>query len=188
MRAFLERQAQSLADLALVSPSQWLLRGIAALSVLGAFLLVALRDGQVGWPAQMTGLLLVCLLIAATIHPDGDWGAGALGCVVLVAWIDGGQAWWPLAVAGGLLLAAHALWALAACLPAHGVVRRGGVRLWGGWNLLVIALSAVVLAVVAGPLRQLSVPDWMILIGVIAAIGLYFLLTPLQRRWRASRG
>ena len=28
---------------------------------------------------------------------------------------------------------------------AHGVVRRGGLRLWGRWNLLVLGISAVVL-------------------------------------------
>ncbi|EWS82056.1 hypothetical protein BF93_13655 [Brachybacterium phenoliresistens] len=179
MRSLVEGVAQAIADLRIVDPSQWALR----LGALAALLLAAaLVTGMApfGSPQAVLLTLVVLLLgLLQTARPDADAGLVAF-CVLVIAVVIAGPlgAGATLALAA-LLMVSHALWALAASVPAHGVVRRGALA-----ATVRRALPALGIGLVAGAgLLALAgagaaVPAWLMIPGVVAVVVLLVLLLP----------
>lgn len=173
--------AQQLLELQKVSATQWLLRGLGAAATLLA-LMAALGSmalfGHIG--AVLITLLVAVGLLASFRNPDSDVGLMAPAAIVVSFLGDGEISMLRAAAVGGALLIGHSAFALAATMPVHGELDRTGWRLAGSALLPVLGMSIVAGALVAG-LSLVHLGPWTLVLGVIAAIGLFLTALPRER-------
>ncbi|GAA4530067.1 hypothetical protein GCM10023160_30310 [Brachybacterium paraconglomeratum] len=173
--------AQRLLELQKVSGTQWLLRiGGAAATVLALLLTI----GGTGLFAHF-GTMLITFFVALGLlfqlrNPDSDLGLLAPGAIVVGALAMGGGSMLRTAGIGFLLLIAHSAFALAATTPVHGVFGRSAWLLAGKGLLPVLVLSLLGGLLVAG-LSGVQLGPWMMVVGVLAAIGLFIAVLPRER-------
>ncbi|ACU84695.1 hypothetical protein FM106_17285 [Brachybacterium faecium] len=178
--ALVDLIAERLLGLRLVSGTQWLLRGVAALAMTAA-LVLTLPDGLFAHAGA--GALTVVAgigVLIQSIRPDLDIGMLPPLAVILAL---AGQP--DLSVPRGLavgfaLLAAHMAWALAATIPAHGSFSAAAWALTGRAALLALVASLLGSTVVI-VLSGVRLGPWMIVAGVLAVIGLCAAILPRDR-------
>lgn len=173
--------AELLLELQKVSAPQWLLRILGAATTVLA-LMAAL--GSVALFAHPGTTLVTLVVVAAVLaqmrNPDSDLGLLAPGAILLAVLVLGEVPMLRAAGAGLALLVAHSAFALAAVLPVHGVLDRSAWLL-AGKGLLPVAVVAAVAAVLVIGLATVQLGPWMMVAGVIAAIGLLMAVVPWQR-------
>ena len=186
----LDPLAEALLNLRTVSPGQWLLRGAGLLGGAAALLLARgelVPSGLLGVLAAIIGAVravqarLGAALLVQLFVPDAASGPLVPLTVVLVAAADGDLTALRALGVGLCLLVSVAGTALAALVPAHGVVAASLWRPAGRALLVVLVVVAVgalavllVAPVVAGP--------WALVAGAVAVVGLLVLLLPRGER------
>ncbi|WP_114855501.1 hypothetical protein [Brachybacterium sp. YJGR34] len=180
LRTLLDPLADLLLGLRRVSPAQWALRLIGAAGMMLA-LMGALPMGLfANFLTVLVTLLVGGLLLIQMILPDTDLGIG--GPLLVLLALAGQEDLSPLRAGGvGLaLLASHAAFALAATTPAHGVLEPAVWRL-GLRSLLPVLALAVLGAVVVLAVSGLRLGPWTLVVGILAAIGLFVAVLPRAR-------
>lgn len=177
MREIVEIISQWLADLSLVSRSQWILRVGAILAVVLATLAVG------GDPVGNAFVMILCVVIAIglvwqTFDPDALGGAVVLVCLVLMIAVTPSIPLTRLVLVGLGIFLAHSLWSLAAVAPAYGRIRRTAWMLAGMFAAVALLLGALVALVVVLPLAQVQATGWALVMGVLAAVALAALMLP----------
>lgn len=174
----LDSIAQRLLELRRISPTQWLLRALGAVMTAAALVLTL----GVTELALHFGTLLITLPVALGIvlhcrRPDSDLGLLAPVAIVIALIAVGDSSMLQAAGVGLALLLAHSAFALAATIPVHGEFGPGAWRLAAAGMLPVLVMSAVagVLVVV---LSTVQLGAWMVVVGVLAAIGLFIAVLP----------
>lgn len=173
--------AQRLLELQKVSATQWLLRIIATVVTLLALLMTF---GVAGLFAHF-GTTLITLIVALGLlfqfrNPDSDLGLLAPAGIVVGVLAQGEVSMLRTAGIGLMLLIAHSVFALAATIPVHGVFGRSAWLLAGKGLLPVLVLSLLGGLLVAG-LAGVQLGPWMMVVGVLAAIGLFIAVLPRER-------
>lgn len=170
--------ARGLLGLRRISPTHWLLRALgAAMTLLALVLALGVTELSVHF-----GTVLITLTVAAGIalhcrRPDSDLGLLAPIAIVCAMLAVGDSSMLQAAGVGLALLLAHSAFALAATIPVHGEFGPGAWRLAAAGLLPVLVLSAVagVLVVV---LSTVQLGAWMMVVGALAAIGLFLAVLP----------
>lgn len=175
--AFIDPIAEFLLGLRRVSATHWLLR----LMGITAMLLALVGTLPSGLFAHIgTGIITLAVmgsLLVQTLRPDSDVGLLAPAAIILALAGQGDLSLLRAAGVGLALLLSHVAFALAATLPAHGVFERSAWILGGRGLLLVLAVSVLAgLLVVA--LSGVHVGSWMLVIGILGAIGLFVTVMP----------
>lgn len=175
--AFIDPIAEFLLGLRRVSATHWLLRlvGIAAMLLALVGTLPSGLFVHIG-----TGIITLAVmgsLLVQALRPDSDVGLLAPAAIILTLAGQGDLSLLRAAGVGLALLLSHVAFALAATLPAHGVFERSAWILGGRGLLLVLAVSVLAgLLVVA--LSGVHVGSWMLVIGILGAIGLFVTVMP----------
>lgn len=176
-RTVIDPIAMLLLEMQKVSSTQWVLRCTGLLGTVLA-LLLTLPGGlfaHIGTIA-VTAVVAVALLIQM-VRPDSDLGLLGPGLLVLVL-AGQGDLSIPRALGIGLaLLLAHAAFALAATIPAHGVLAGSAWRLGGRRLLPVLALIALGTLLALG-LMGVGLGPWMLVLGVLAVVILFVVVAP----------
>lgn len=173
--------AQRLLELQKVSATQWLLRITGTAATVFALLMLF---GVTGLFTHV-GTVLITLTVALGLlfqfrNPDTDLGLLAPAGIVLGVLGLGEVSMLRTAGIGLLLLIAHSAFALAATIPVHGVFARSAWLLAGKGLLPVLVLSLLGGLLVAG-LSGVQLGPWMMVLGVLAAIGLFITVLPRER-------
>lgn len=172
--------AEFLLGLRRVSSTQWLLRlaGIAAMLLALVMTLPGGLFSHIG-----TGLITLAValsLLVQALRPDSDIGLLAPAAILLALAGQGDLSLLRAAVVGLGLLLSHVAFSLAATIPVHGVFERSAWRLSARGLLLVLAVSVLAgLLVVA--LSGIQFGSWMLVIGILGAIGLFVTVMPRSR-------
>lgn len=175
--AFIDPIAEFLLGLRRVSATHWLLRlvGIAAMLLALVGTLPSGLFVHIG-----TGIITLAVmgsLLVQALRPDSDFGLLAPAAIILALAGQGDLSLLRAAGVGLAMLLSHVAFALAATLPAHGVFERSAWILGGRGLLLVLAVSVLAgLLVVA--LSGVHVGSWMLVIGILGAIGLFVTVMP----------
>ena len=177
----LDPLAEALLNLRTVSPGQWLLRGAGLLGGAAALLLARGELVPSGLLGVLAAIIVGAALLVQLFVPDAASGPLVPRTVVLVAAADGDLTALRALGVGLCLLVSVAGTALAALVPAHGVVAASLWRTAGRALLVVLVVVAVgalavllVAPVVAGP--------WALVAGAVAVVGLLVLLLPRGER------
>lgn len=173
--------AQRLLELQKVSGTQWLLRIVGTAMTLLALLMTF---GGTGLLAHF-GTTLITLVVALGLlcqfrNPDSDLGLLAPVGIVVGVLAQGEVSMLRTAGIGLMLLIAHSAYALAATIPVHGVFGRSAWLLAGKGLLAVLVLSLLGGLLVAG-LSGVQLGPWTMVVGVLAAIGLFIAVLPRGR-------
>lgn len=180
MRAFVDAIAEIIVAIGLTSPSQWLLRGLAAVAVAVA-LLLAFPDGPFyGIVAGTVSVLVIIVTLVMTVEPDSDMGTAVPIAIILGSALGREPAWGPMVATGLALLVAHLSWAYAATMPAHGRLAPGAARLMARGALLSLLVAAAAIGLV-WLLSLVQVGTWAVLLGAVALVALFVLIVPLDR-------
>ena len=171
--------AQQLLELRKVSGAQWALRGLGVAGTFAA-LAASLPEGMGTHVGSVWILLVVLLSVAVQVaRPDNDLGLLAPVAIILgLLGLPGLTALHALAV-GVLLLVAHAAWAGAALLPAHGTVDASVGRPVAR-SLLAVLGVGVLLCLPVLALASVDLGPWMILLGAMAVIALLVAVLPMS--------
>lgn len=176
----LDSIAQGLLELQKISPTQWLLRTLGAVMTVLSLVLI------VGITALFShfGFVLITLTVALGIilqvrRPDSDLGLLAPTAIVIALLAAGESSMLQAAGVGLLLMLAHSAFALAATIPVHGQFDSGAWRLAAAGLLPVLVLSAVA-GVLVVALSTVQLGSWMMVVGALAAIGLFVAVLPRQ--------
>lgn len=177
----LDSLAHRLLDLQKISATQWLLRTLGAVTTVLALMLI------VGPTALFShfGTVLITLTVALGLvlqcrRPDSDLGLLAPVAILIALLAMGDSSMSQAAGVGLALLLAHSAFALAATIPVHGEFGRSAWLLAGSGLLPVLVLSAVAGALVV-MLSSVQLGPWMMVVGVLAAIGLFIAVLPQER-------
>ena len=180
--SLLDSIAQRLLELRKISGTQWLLRVLGAVATVLALLLV---NGPASLFANIgTVIITLAVALGLVLHcrrPDSDLGLLAPSAILLALLAADDSSLLQAAGVGLALLLGHSAFALAATIPVHGEFDRRAWRLAGAGLLPVLVLSAVagVLVVV---LSGVQLGAWMMVLGVLAAIGLFVVVLPQSSR------
>lgn len=185
MTGMIDAVAELIADLALVSPAQWLLRALGLLGTLGA-LWCAFPAGMFhGLAPTLASLLVLLLALVMAVAPDSDLGTGMPIVLVAGASLGTEPSWGRMVGTGLFLLLTHMAWAFAAVTPAHGRVSRGAALLMLRTVAVAVAASLVALGLV-WLVTRLSLGGWAVPLGAAALIACFVALTPLDRSTGSS--
>lgn len=172
--------AEFLLGLRRVSGTQWLLRLVGVATMLLA--LVGTLPGGL-FVHIGTGIITLAVagsLLVQALRPDSDVGLIAPAAIILALAGQGDLSLLRAAGVGLALLLSHVAFALAATIPAHGEFERSAWMLGGRGLLLVLAISIVAgLLVIA--LSGVQFGAWMLVIGILGAIGLFVTVMPRSR-------
>ncbi|MGP9538728.1 hypothetical protein ACT3SP_12000 [Brachybacterium sp. AOP43-C2-M15] len=182
LRSLVDPIAETLLELKKVSSTQWVLRSAGLLGTVLA-LLLTFPDGLLAHlgTTTVTGVVAV-VLVVQVLRPDSDLGIVGHGIIVLAL---SGQADLsvPRALGVGLaLLLAHAAFALAATIPAHGLLTGSAWRL-GGRRLLPVLALIVLASLLVLALARVALGPWMLVPGILAVVMVFVALSP----WADSR-
>jgi hypothetical protein len=173
--------AQRLLALQKVSSTQWLLRLLGAAATVLALLMTFGVTGVLSHVGTvMITLAVVVGLLFQLRDPDTDMGLLAPAAIVVALLAQGEVPMLRAAGTGLALLVAHSAFALAATLPVHGEFGRGAWGLAGRGLLPVLAVSGVG-GVLVVALTAVQLGPWMMVLGVLAAIGLFVAVLPRER-------
>ncbi len=181
MRSIADAISSMLAEAALVSRGQWVLRLLAVAAMVLILVLMFPAGPIASLPSAALAGLIALLVLAQSITPDSDI-ASALPIVIgLPIAVADPLPLWRMVVIGAALVLAHMCWAWAASAPAHAELTAPAWRAMlrsGALVLLVSLLLGMLLLLVA----MLHVPNWAVVFGVVALIGLMVALLPLVPR------
>lgn len=173
--------AHRLLELRTISGSHWALR---AAGVAGSLLALLLTIGPHGDPAHLAtvllGLAVALALVMQLRTPDSDLGLLAPGAIVLFLSVQADLTLLRAAGVGAALLIAHSAFALAATVPAHGVLTRSAWRL-AGRGLLPVAAMSVLAGLLVALLAGVQLGPWTMVLGVLAVIALFAVVLPRAR-------
>ena len=173
--------AQRLLELRTISGSHWLLRGAGAVLTILALVLAV---GPHGDPAHLAtvslGLAVAFALFMQLRNPDSDAGLLAPGVIVLYLSVQPDLTLLRAAGVGAALLIAHSAFALAATVPAHGVLTRSAWLL-AGRGLLPVAAMSVLAGLLVALLAGVQLGPWTMVLGVLAVISLFAVVLPRAR-------
>ncbi|WP_422116805.1 hypothetical protein [Brachybacterium sp. UNK5269] len=172
--------AHRLLALRTVSGTQWTLRLLGA-AALALALFAALGGAAV--PGILTVVVTTAVavsVLAQLLRPDSD--LGLLGPAMIILSLLAHEDLSPLraAAVGAALLGGHSAAALAATLPAHGVLERSAWTLAARSLLAVLALSGLGAAAVLA-LSGVQLGAWTVVPGVLAVIALFVAVLPPAR-------
>lgn len=180
LRTLIGPIAEPLLSLRQVSGTQWTLRGAGTAGMVLA-LMGTLPQGL--FASFMTVLLTLAVGVVTLVQAlRPDTGIGVLGplLVIVVLAVQPELSLLRAAAVGLALLLSHAGFALAATLPAHGRFELSAWRLALRGMLPVLALT-VIGGVVVLAAAGTTLGAWMVVLGVLAAIGLLVALIPRPR-------
>lgn len=179
MRAprMLDPIAERLLDLRRISGTQWALRGLGVVGFAVATLLAMPAGPLANLGTGIVSLLVLVGAFALVLRPDSEIGVLAPIAVLAVLVPQPGLSMGRAALVGVALLVAHAVFALAATIPAHGTLERSAWRLWGRMLLAVIGFS-VIAGLVLAMVSLVDLGPWTISVAVLAVLGLVVLLLP----------
>lgn len=178
---FLDSVAQRLLELRRVSATQWMLRALGAVATVLALMLIfgpTALFSHVG--AALITLTVALGLVLQCRRPDSDLGLLAPAALLIALLAAGDSSVLQAAGVGLALLLAHSAFALAATIPVHGEFDASAWRLAATGLLPVLVLSAVA-GVLVVLLSTVQLGAWMMVIGVLAAIGLFIAVLPQER-------
>ena len=174
----LDPVAQRLLELQKISSTQWLLRTLGAVTtVLALLLIVGLTELFSHFGTVLITLTVALGIILQVRRPDSDLGLLAPVAIVIALLAMGDSSMLQAAGVGLALLLAHSAFALAATIPVHGEFGPGAWRLAAMGLLPVLVLSAVA-GVLVVLLSTVQLGAWMMVLGALAAIGLFIAVLP----------
>lgn len=163
-----------------VSGTQWTLRLVGAASTALALVAALSGSGAPGVvPAVVTAGAAVAVL-AQLLRPDSDLGLLGPALIILSLLANEELSLLRAAAVGAALLGGHSASALAATLPAHGVLERSAWALLARSLLAVLAISVLGTAAVIA-LSGVQLGSWMVVPGVLAVIALFVMVLPPAR-------
>lgn len=172
--------AHRLLALRTVSAAQWTLRLVGAAATTLA--LVAALGGTAA-PGIVTTVAtagVAVAVLAQLLRPDSDLGLLGPALIILSLLANQDLSVLRAAAVGAALLGGHSACALAATLPAHGVLERSAVTLTARSLLAVLAVSVIGGAAVLA-LSGVQLGSWMVVPAVLAVIALFVALLPPAR-------